>query len=154
MFTLSQNKFYNLSAVFYPVAVFLLPYACVLNYMVIIRVWFLALKIFTGMVFSFKKLCAYGIFRKIFTRMGFFKSCMRTVFACLWVFQIWCPYLYYTLTIAVWGQIFNNKCTVTKKIPQGYGFPYQYGDYCTSMVILRVWSLPYTKYINTMEIFI
>ena len=88
------------------------------------------------MVFSFKDLYAYGfIFKQlyvygIFSHMGF---------------QIRCSYRYYTLTILVWGTIFNNTRTVSKKSPYEYGFPYWYSDARMCMVIFLILLLTYTS---------
>ena len=51
------------------------------------------------------------------TRMVFsLKIRTSTVFVCVLVFQIWCPYQYYTLTTPLWGPILNDTLTVSKKI--------------------------------------
>ena len=65
-----------------------LPYAYVLHYRVSIHVWFLL----------------YGNH----TRMVLF-------YIYIWVFQIRCPYRYYTLTIPESGPIFNDTCMVSKQ---------------------------------------
>ena len=94
-----------------------LPYVYGLHYTVTTRVWFLVIKICTHMVFSLKKTYAYGLC----SRMGF---------------QIRYPFLYYTLTIPVWGSTFNNTCTVSEKIAikvwgpiPVWWCPYAYGDF-------------------------
>ena len=64
------------------------------------------------------------------------KICKRAVFFCIWVLKIWCRFLYYTLTIAVYVPMFNDTRMVEETINiQVWGpitvwwCPYLYGDF-------------------------
>ena len=152
-----NQAFYNL------VEFFKIPYAYGLHYMITIHVCFLVIKISTCMVLVLKNhmhtvffltLPVWNSLHGNHTRMVFsykksmrmvlvLKICMFMVFVRIFVFQIRCPYQYYTPTMSVWDPIFNNTRTVSKKSPYDYGVLYYYGDSCMRMVILRIWLLTY-----------
>ena len=68
---------------------------------------------------------------------------MSMVFVRIWVFKIQCTYRYYSLTMPVWGPIFDNICMVLEKSPYEYGVPYMYSGAHMHMVIFRIWVLTY-----------